>query len=107
MDIAKEANIIIKSEDKIRYLGELLDETWSLKKNLHSNVSNTIINNAYDIAIQNGAIGGKILGAGGGGHLLIFANPNKHKYIISSLKKFTNIQFDLENDGTKIIYKGN
>ena len=105
MEIANEAKRIIDSESNITFLGELLDETWALKKDLHSNVSNSIINNAYDIAKKNGALGGKILGAGGGGHLLIFAKPHNHKKIVSSLKRFTNIKFDLENEGTKIIYQ--
>ena len=46
-------------------------------------------------------------GAGGGGHLLILAKPHDHKKIVSSLKRFTHIDFDLENEGTKIIYQNN
>ena len=74
------------------------------------NRSHAILNTnraAYDIAKKNGALGGKILGAGGGGHLLILAEPRNHKKIVYSLKKFTNIKFDLENEGTKIIYQSN
>ena len=107
MEIANEAKRLIDSESNIIFLGELLDETWALKKDLHRNITNSIINNAYVIAKKNGALGGKILGAGGGRHLLIFAKPHNHKKIVSSLKKFTNIKFDLENEGTKIIYKSN
>ena len=105
MEIANEAKTLIDSESSIIFLGELLDESWALKKDLHRNVSNSIINNAYDIAKKNGALGGKILGAGGGGHLLIFAKPHNHKKIVSSLKRFIHIKFDLENEGTKIIYQ--
>ena len=107
MEIANEAKKLIDSESNITFLGELLDETWALKKDLHRNISNSIINNAYGIAKKNGALGGKILGAGGGGHLLILAKPHDHKKIVSSLKKFTHINFDLENEGTKIIYQNN
>ena len=56
----------------------------------------------YDIAIQNGALGGKILGAGGGGFLLIFANPENHPNIKEALSDFSAIDFEFEDKGCHV-----
>ena len=67
-------------------------------------VSSNEIDNWYNIARKNGAIGGKILGAGAGGFLLLYAEKSKHEKICSSLPNLNKIDFNFENEGSKIIY---
>lgn len=68
-------------------LGEMLHEGWLKKKSLATNVSNTTIDALYDAGMKNGAWGGKVLGAGGGGCILFIAAPDKHERILSALTK--------------------
>jgi len=89
-----------KDTDKI---GLMLDKFWQHKKKLSTNVSNESIDKYYSTAIKNGALGGKLIGAGGGGFLLIYAKKKYHKKIIKSLKKLTPIKFNFTNKGSEII----
>ena len=85
-------------------LGKIIHESWIIKKKLDKNVSSSFINEIYDTALKSGAEGGKILGAGGGGYFLFFAQPKYHKIIEKKLKKLFKVKFDFENNGSKIIY---
>ncbi len=82
---------------------EILHENWMLKKNLHHKVSSTNLNEIYDNALKAGALGGKLLGAGGGGYFLFFAKPKNHKRIKKTLQKFRQIDFDFSNVGSSYI----
>ena len=84
--------------------GKNLDDYWSIKKNISKGISNNIIDKYYKIAKNNGATGGKILGAGGGGFLLFYASKKKHKKIILSLKKLKKLDFKFSHTGTEVIY---
>lgn len=84
--------------------GEILHENWQLKKSLEGNISNSQIDTWYDTARRNGAIGGKILGAGAGGFLLLYAPKEKHPDICQSLPGLKPISFAFEREGSKIIY---
>jgi D-glycero-alpha-D-manno-heptose-7-phosphate kinase len=86
--------------------GHLLDQNWELKKRLATGISDERIDKWYQKAKEKGALGGKILGAGGGGFLLLFAPKQKHKAILSSLPELKPTNFDFENEGSKIIYYG-
>ena len=69
-------------------VAELLNQNWSLKKKLSNLVSNTKIDRLYDFGMKNGAIGGKLLGAGGGGYVLFLTkNQNYQKRLIKKLRK--------------------
>lgn len=92
--------------DKPIEFGRLLDEEWQLKKSLSADISNSFIDNGYETAKAMGAIGGKLLGAGGGGFFLLLAEPEKHKGIISALRNWQHVQFEFETEGTRIIYEG-
>ncbi len=84
-------------------LGHLLDEGWSLKRGLSSNVSSPAIDEIYEAATSAGALGGKLLGAGGGGFMLLFAPPERHARIRERLGKLLRIPFRFEREGTQII----
>ena len=82
----------------------MLHETWVLKRSLTNNISTKSIDEVYDAARDSGALGGKLLGAGGGGFLLFFAKPEFHKKIKEALVALMCIPFDFENQGSQIIF---
>lgn len=84
--------------------GEILHEAWMLKRQVAGTISNNQIDEWYDLARNNGAIGGKVLGAGGGGFLLLYAPEEKHDYISAALSGLKPVRFGFEPQGSKIIY---
>ncbi len=86
--------------------GEMLNEGWKLKRNLASKISNSVIDDYYMKAIDNGASGGKLLGAGGGGFLLMYCEKQNQERLRCALNDLVELPFDLENGGTKVIYIG-
>ncbi|HNX90609.1 MAG TPA: sugar kinase [Candidatus Omnitrophota bacterium] len=91
---------------KIDEFGEILHEHWLTKKQLSSKISDTLIDEAYDLARANGAIGGKVVGAGGGGFLLLYCPDGKEK-LISVMGKINlgYMPFLFETEGAKIVFK--
>ncbi len=85
--------------------GLLLNETWKIKKTLDSSISNSDIDLIYNKALKNGALGGKILGAGGGGFFLFYIHKDKKKKFLKKMEKLTNVDFKFNNLGSQIIYK--
>ena len=83
--------------------GKLMDEHWKYKLKRSKNMSNQTINEAYDYAIKNGALGGKLIGAGGGGFLLFYSN-NPSKLRNAFLKKFEEVRFKFDYEGVKEIF---
>ena len=98
----KESKNIIRN-NKPNDFGRLLNESWMIKKRLDKSISNSTIDDMYNLALKNGALGGKILGAGGGGFLLFYVNDFKKKYFLDKMKFLTNVPFEFENNGTQII----
>lgn len=89
---------------EVDFLGSVLNESWEIKKSLANEVSNSQIDEAYVTALKSGALGGKILGAGGGGFLLLFCPPSKRSAVLSRLKNWREIPFSFEAEGSKIIH---
>ena len=84
--------------------GEMLHEGWMLKRTLAAGISSTAIDDWYERARRHGAIGGKLLGAGGGGFLLLYAHPDRHDEICRALPELRPMPFQLEPQGSKIIF---
>ncbi|MEI8388345.1 MAG: GHMP kinase [bacterium] len=84
--------------------GEILHKGWLYKKELSSQISNEKIDYYYNLAMKNGASGGKLLGAGKNGFLLFYAKENKHKQLRDSLKDLNELDFEFESIGTTVIY---
>jgi D-glycero-alpha-D-manno-heptose-7-phosphate kinase len=93
---------MIKSGN-INDFGKLLHHAWMEKKELSKSISNHKIDELYKSSIQNGALGGKLLGAGGGGFLLIYINKKKQKNFLSKIRNITNIPFKFSNEGCEVI----
>lgn len=91
---------------KLEDFGRILNENWLLKRQLASRISNDRIGKYYDLAMENGALGGKLLGAGGGGFLLFYCPKERQKRLRSALSDLRELPFSMENSGTKIIYVG-
>ena len=106
MRFAELAKKLIKNS-QFDEIGKLLNETWKMKRDLSKFVSTNKIDELYNFGINNGALGGKLLGAGGAGFLLFYVpEENQSKFIksIKSTKKSIIIPFNFESEGTKIIF---
>ncbi|MBL7790083.1 MAG: hypothetical protein JNL75_09685 [Chitinophagales bacterium] len=96
-------NILSEENTSLEDFGKLLHETWIAKKKLSTAISNPQIDEMYNIAIRAGALGGKLLGAGGGGFLLFYVGNGKDEFR-KKMSKFVEIPFQFENDGTRVVY---
>jgi D-glycero-alpha-D-manno-heptose-7-phosphate kinase len=85
-------------------MGRILHENWLLKQSITDGISSGQINTWYERALGAGALGGKLLGAGGGGFLLFYAPPEKHDAITSALSDLRRIPFSMEPRGSRIIF---
>ena len=85
--------------------GMLLNNAWKLKKKLSTSISNSKIDQLYDVAIKHGALGGKLLGAGGGGFLLLYMPQKLRRSFFLKNKKLINIPFNFTNEGAQVIFK--
>jgi len=88
-------------------MGDVLHRGWMYKKELATKISNDKIDKFYELAISNGAMGGKLLGAGGGGFLLFYASEVNHHRIRKSLKNLKELDFNFSQGGTKILHYDN
>jgi D-glycero-alpha-D-manno-heptose-7-phosphate kinase len=96
-------NILSNNQVPIEEFGLLLDQAWKYKRNLSEQVSTPEIDFIYEEAKRAGAIGGKILGAGGGGFMLLFAKPEMHANIRERLKDLIHVDFKFEDAGSKVV----
>ena len=104
-DLSRDALKILQNKNlNIKEFGKLLNEQWKLKKDLNPHSTNSLIDRLYKMALNNGAYGGKITGAGAGGFLVLIAPKYKHNILKKKLSKFLIIPIKFENSGTKIIY---
>lgn len=91
-------------EKRIDDFGALLDYEWNLKREINGKVSNPVIDAHYDKAISAGALGGKLLGAGGGGFLLLYVPQDKQESVRNALGNLMEIPFRFDNGGSRILY---
>lgn len=103
-EIVDEAEEVLTSSKSLSEFGRLLDYTWQNKRSLALGVSNAEIDDIYIRAIQAGAIGGKLLGAGGGGFLLFYVEPDRQSDVLRAMEKLLYVPFDFEEEGTQVIY---
>ncbi len=101
-DLAYQGRTLLESGDFDAF-GRLLDTGWQLKKTLASKISNSEIDRYYQSAIEAGALGGKITGAGGGGFMLLYCPREKLYNVRAALRELEELPFHLEPDGSKVI----
>jgi D-glycero-alpha-D-manno-heptose-7-phosphate kinase len=95
---------ILNCGDSIDRFGRLLHESWRLKRSLTDKITNGFINGAYSAARKAGALGGKILGAGGGGFMLFFVPSGRQARVRAALKDMLHVPFKFEFSGSSIIF---
>jgi D-glycero-alpha-D-manno-heptose-7-phosphate kinase len=104
LQFVDEAVGILSSSGDLGDLGRLLHENWMIKKSLTESVSTTEIDEIYGKALNAGALGGKLLGAGGGGFLLFFVNPENRDRLQQALAPLLHVPFRFERSGSQIVF---
>lgn len=103
VEITNEAEDQLQSNDLSQF-GTLLDDAWNLKRQMASNVSTAMIDDMYKAAKKSGALGGKILGAGGGGFLMLYVPAEYQDKVRASLHSYNEMKVGFEPQGSKIVY---
>ncbi len=103
-EIVNKGITILTGTNSVTAFGELLHESWCTKRNLSEKVSNEVIEEIYDKAVASGALGGKLLGAGGGGFLLLFVPPEHQLRVRAALQGLVHVPFRFEHNGSQIVY---
>lgn len=96
--------ILVDKESDLDDFGRLLDYSWQMKRSISSGISTDSIDSFYSEGIKAGALGGKLLGAGGGGFLLFYVPKDRQQAVKLALSKLLYIPFKFEEEGTKVIY---
>ena len=105
LELVDKAQEVLQNKEKdLDDFGRLLDETWRLKRQTGSQISTGSIDELYEKGLQAGALGGKLLGAGGGGFLLFYVPQEKQESVRNALSSLLEVPFKFEDEGTKVIY---
>jgi D-glycero-alpha-D-manno-heptose-7-phosphate kinase len=103
--LVDEAQVVLANKDaSLNEFGKLLDYTWKLKRGTGNKVSNNSIDELYDKGIKAGALGGKLLGAGGGGFLLFYVEKDKQENVLKALDDLMHVPFKFESEGSTVIH---
>lgn len=102
--LVDEAENVLTGKGDLNEFGRLLDHTWKLKRGITSKISNDSIDTLYRRAMDAGALGGKLLGAGGGGFLLFYVEQDKQYAVKAALEDLLYVPFEFENMGTRVLY---
>ena len=102
VDVAE--NILTDKNVDLDDFGKLLDHTWKLKRQTGSAISTDGIDTLYAKGIAAGALGGKLLGAGGGGFMIFYVQPERRSNVMEAMKDLLYVPFEFENGGTRVIY---
>lgn len=104
-ELVDEAEQVLTDKNRdLDDFGRLLDTTWKLKRQTGASVSTSNIDRLYARGVESGALGGKILGAGGGGFLVFYVQPEKQKIVRAAMSDLMYIPFEFENGGTRVIH---
>lgn len=105
LSLVDEAQSILENKHSdMNDIGKLLDRSWRIKRSTGSKISNNDIDTLYERGLQAGALGGKLLGAGGGGFLLFYVEPDKKEHLLNKFHDLLQVPFTFENEGTTIAY---
>jgi D-glycero-alpha-D-manno-heptose-7-phosphate kinase len=95
---------VLTGQGPLDEFGRLIHESWEIKRSLASNIAPGFVNDIYGVARQHGALGGKLLGAGGGGFMLLFAKPESHGRIKEALASLLVVPIELERIGSQLLF---
>ena len=104
LEMVEKGSEILLDNKELDDFGDLLNEAWHIKKQLSSKISSTFIDQVYERGIKAGALGGKLLGAGGGGFIIFYVNEEYQEKVKNELQEFIHIKFKFEEEGTTVIY---
>lgn len=105
LSLVDEAQAILENKhSNFNDFGRLLDHTWCLKRKTGGKISNGSIDELYERGLKAGALGGKLLGAGGGGFLLFYIEPDKKEALLREFDDLMQVPFQFENEGTSMVY---
>ena len=103
--LVNDAQDILESKHSdLNDFGRLLHHTWELKRKTGGKISNNSIDALYERGLKAGALGGKLLGAGGGGFLLFYVEPNKRENLLRELNELMHVPFQFEDEGTSVVH---
>ena len=102
--LVDDAEKVLTSKCDLNEFGRLLDYSWKLKRGITDEISTNTIDQIYEMALKAGAVGGKLLGAGGGGFLLFYVEKDKQPKVKEALEDFLYVPFEFEDAGTRIMY---
>lgn len=102
--LVDEAEQVLTSKCSLNEFGRLLDYTWQIKRKITDKISNGTIDSLYAAAKKAGAVGGKLLGAGGGGFLLFYIEKDRQEAVKENLSELLHVPFEFEEIGTRILY---
>lgn len=96
--------VLVDKQSDLDEFGRLLDHTWRIKRKTGNTVSTNSIDELYDKGLRAGALGGKLLGAGGGGFLVFYVEPDKQEKVKKAMEDLLYIPFEFEDGGTRVIH---
>ena len=101
-------DLLLDEREPVHRLGEMLHESWMLKRSLAGRITSDRIDEIYGAAMAGGASGGKLLGAGGGGFLVFVTRPERRAAVCEALRGLIQVSFDIDNEGSRImVYEPN
>jgi D-glycero-alpha-D-manno-heptose-7-phosphate kinase len=95
-------SVELLKKNKVDDFGALLNDAWKVKKSLSDNISNPHIDEMYETALTSGALGGKILGAGGGGYLLVYVPEQNQNRVQAAMSKYETLDFQFTDTGSSV-----
>ena len=104
LSLVDDAERVLTSKTDLNEFGRLLDYTWKLKRGISGRISTDSIDGLYKKGIEAGALGGKLLGAGGGGFLLFYVEEDKQESVHKAMENLLYVPFKFENSGTRVIH---
>lgn len=104
LSLVDEAENVLTSKTDLNEFGRLLDYTWKLKRGISGKISTDSIDGLYARGMEAGAVGGKLLGAGGGGFLLFYVEEDKREMVRRAMDMLLYVPFEFENSGTRVIH---
>ena len=96
--------VLVDKQSDLDEFGRLLDHTWRIKRKTGNTVSTNSMDELYDKGLKAGALGGKLLGAGGGGFLVFYVEPDKQEKVKKAMEDLLYIPFEFEDGGTRVIH---